>query len=312
MDPLTALLDGPRARGAFLLRASFDPPWSVRIADEAPATVVAVTHGTAAFESDAGPGVTLGPGDVVVVPGPVPYTMAHAPGTAPDVVVHPGQVCRSPAGEPMTERMTLGLRAWGNALPGEARMLVGTYPLPDATSRRILAGLPPLAVLGRTGPTGAARRLVDVLDDELTRDEPGQEVVLDRVLDLLLVTALRDWFAMPDADRPGWLRAAHDPDVGRALAAIHDDPAHGWTVESLAARAGISRATFARRFRELVGETPLGYLTGVRLAVAADLLTSSDATLEAVARRVGYATPFALSAAFKRVHGLSPQQYRDR
>lgn len=309
MDPLTALLDGPRARGAFLLRASFDPPWSVRIADEAPATVVAVTHGSAAFESDAGPRVVLGPGDIVVVPGPTPYTMAHAPGTPPDVVVHPGQVCLSLAGEPMTERMTLGLRAWGNALPGEARMLVGTYPLPDATSRRILAGLPPLAVLG---PTGAAPRLVDVLDDELTRDEPGQEVVLDRVLDLLLVTALRDWFAAPGADRPGWLRAAHDPDVGRALAAIHDDPAHGWTVESLASRAGMSRAAFARRFRELVGETPLGYLTGVRLALAADLLTSSDATLETVARRVGYATPFALSAAFKRVHGLSPQQYRAR
>jgi len=74
----------------------------------------------------------------------------------------------------------------------------------------------------------------------------------------------------------------------------------------------MSRAAFARRFRELVGETPLGYLTGVRLALAADLLTSSDATLETVARRVGYATPFALSAAFKRVHGLSPQQYRAR
>ncbi|GAA4833314.1 AraC family transcriptional regulator [Luteimicrobium xylanilyticum] len=309
MDPLTALLDGPRARGAFLLRASFDPPWSVRVADEAPATVVAVTHGTASFESDAGPRVTLGPGDVVVVPGPVPYTMAHVPGAPPDVVVHPGQVCRTPAGEPMTERMTLGLRAWGTAVPGEARMLVGTYPLPDATSRRILAGLPPLAVLG---PAGAARRLVGVLDDELDRDEPGQEVVLDRVLDLLLVTALRDWFAMPDTDRPGWLRAAHDPDVGRALAVIHDEPAHAWTVEALARRAGMSRAAFARRFRELVGETPLGYLTGVRLALAADLLSSSDATLETVARRVGYATPFALSAAFKRVHGLSPQQYRDR
>ncbi len=151
-----------------------------------------------------------------------------------------------------------------------------------------------------------------MLDDELDRDEPGQEVVLDRVLDLLLVTALRDWFAMPDTDRPGWLRAAHDPDVGRALAVIHDEPAHAWTVEALARRAGMSRAAFARRFRELVGETPLGYLTGVRLALAADLLSSSDATLETVARRVGYATPFALSAAFKRVHGLSPQQYRDR
>ena len=93
---------------------------------------------------------------------------------------------------------------------------------------------------------------------------------------------------------------------------MHNDPAHPWTVASLAAETGVSRAALARRFHDLVGEPPMTFLTGWRLALAADLLREPDATVGAVAQKVGYGSPFALSTAFKRVRGISPQEHRVR
>lgn len=105
-------------------------------------------------------------------------------------------------------------------------------------------------------------------------------------------------------------RADTDPVVGPALRLIHDDPARPWTVADLAAEVGVSRAAFARRFLDRVGEPPMTYLTGWRLTMAADLLLEPGATIGAVAHQVGYSTAFALSAAFKRVRGISPRQHR--
>jgi len=93
---------------------------------------------------------------------------------------------------------------------------------------------------------------------------------------------------------------------------LHAHPAHPWTVAALAAEVGVSRASLARRFTDLIGEAPMTYLTGWRLALAADLLLEPDATIADVARRVGYGNAFALSAAFKRVRGIGPQAHRDR
>lgn len=99
--------------------------------------------------------------------------------------------------------------------------------------------------------------------------------------------------------------------MAAALRLLHQDVAHPWTVTELADRVGVSRAALGRRFTSLVGEPPMAYLAGWRLALAADLLASSpDLTVTAVARQVGYGTPFSLSTAFKRVHGVSPQRYR--
>ncbi|MDQ0939686.1 AraC-like DNA-binding protein [Streptomyces sp. V1I1] len=125
-----------------------------------------------------------------------------------------------------------------------------------------------------------------------------------------MIAVVRAWFSRPDAAAPAWYLAMGDPVVGRALRLLQDDPAHPWTVASLAAKCGVSRAGLARRFDELVGEPPMAYLTGWRLALAADLLRDTDATVEAVARKVGYSGSFALSAAFKRVRGISPQEHR--
>ncbi|MFJ5711553.1 AraC family transcriptional regulator [Streptomyces sp. NPDC093105] len=307
MDALAGLLDGPRAKGAFLLRMVMDPPWSVRVEDGAPLCLMCVTEGEAWIVPASGEAVALRPGDIAVLRGPEPYVVADVPDRPPLARVGPGGNCATLEGEPLAESMSLGVRTWGNALDGGTTVLVGTYQMDGEVGRRLLDALPPLAHL----PADQWRcPLMPLLDEEIARDEPGQSAVLDRVLDLILIAAVRAWFARPAAEPPAWYRAMGDPVVGRALRLLHDDPVHPWTVASLAAKAGVSRAALGRRFTELVGEPPMTYLTDWRLAVAADLLRDGDTTLDAVARRVGYSSAFALSAAFKRVRGVSPQEHR--
>jgi transcriptional regulator GlxA family with amidase domain len=157
---------------------------------------------------------------------------------------------------------------------------------------------------------GGLSPVMDLTVAEIERDEPGQQAVLDRLLDLLLLSTLREWFNRPEACAPAWYAALADPSVGRALRLMHEDPAHPWTVASLAAEANVSRATFARRFADLVGEPPMTYLTGWRLSLAADLLQRTTDTVDAVAHKVGYDSGFTLSVAFKRVYGTRPSDHR--
>ncbi|WP_432089698.1 cupin domain-containing protein [Streptomyces sp. bgisy095] len=307
MDALAGLLDGPRAKSAFLLRMIMEPPWSVRVEDGAPLCLMCVTDGEAWVVPGTGAPVLLRPGDVAVVRGPEPYTVADAPDAPPRALVGPGGECTTLDGEPLDRSMRLGVRTWGNAPDGTTTVLVGTYRMDGEVGRRLLDALPDLLHLPADGWHCP---LMPFLDEEVSRDEPGQSAVLDRVLDLLLIFAVRAWFSRPGAEAPAWYRAMGDPVVGRALRLLQNDPAHPWTVASLAAKTGVSRAALARRFTALVGEPPMAYLTGWRLALAADLLRGTDATVESVARQVGYSGAFALSAAFKRVRGLSPQEHR--
>lgn len=307
MDALAGLLDGPRARGAFLLRSIMNPPWSVRVEDRAPLSLVAMVRGDAWVVPAAGGAVRLGPGDIAVTRGPEPFTFADDPASSPQVVIHPGQHCTSPDGEDLAQAMELGVRTWGNDPDGSVVMLIGTYERSSELGQRLLRALPPLLVLAHDDWSSP---LVPLLGDELVKDEPGQEVVLDRMLDLLVIAVLRAWFSRPEAEAPAWYRAYGDPVVGRALRMLHNNPSHPWTVASLAAETGVSRAALARRFTELVGEPPMSFLTGWRVALAADLLREPDSTVGAVAQQVGYGSPFALSTAFKRVRGVSPQQHR--
>ncbi|ONH54702.1 AraC family transcriptional regulator [Frankia sp. CcI49] len=307
MDALAELLDQPRARGAFVLRSILSPPWSLRIEDRAPLTLVALIRGHAWLLPDDGAPVRLEPGDAAVLRGPDCYTMADEPGRDVRVVIHPGQRCSTPQGDDLADAMRLGVRTWGEAGPNATVMLSGTYQLDGDVHRRLLRLLPP--VLTRT-TTPADAPFVELLGREVARDEPGQELILDRLLDLLLVSVLRHWLSSADAPDVGWYRAQHDPVVGPAIRLLHAEPAFPWTVAALAARVGVSRAALARRFNALVGEGPMTYLTNWRLDVAADLLRTTDATVAAVARQVGYGSAFALSAAFKRVRGVSPQEHR--
>lgn len=309
MDALTALLDGPRARGAFLLRSVLAPPWSLRIRDEAALSVAAVVRGTAYYVPDDGAPMAAGPGDVLVIRGPEPYTVADPPGTAPQIIIHPGQRCTTPDGQDLAELMHLGVRTWGTDAEGPTLIVTGAYQLAGEVSRRLLQALPTALVVPRSDWDTP---LVALLAEEIAKDRPGQEAVLDRLLDLMLITALRTWLARPASGAPGWYRAQSDPVVGPALQLLHHNPALQWTVADLADKVGVSRALLARRFTELVGEPPMAYLAGWRLALAADLLLEPDATLAAVARRVGYGSAFALSAAFKRVRGVSPRDHREQ
>ena len=174
-------------------------------------------------------------------------------------------------------------------------------------SHRLLRALPPLLSLADDQWDSP---LVSLLCDEVVKEAPGQAAVLDRLLDLVLIALLRAWFDRPEAEEPAWYRSQGDPIVGRALRVMHSDPARAWTVAALAAETGVSRAALARRFHEIVGEPPMTFLTGWRLALAADLLCEPEETVGTVAQKVGYSSPFALSAAFKRVRGVSPQAHR--
>jgi AraC-like DNA-binding protein len=306
MDAVAGLLDGPRAREAFLLRSSMDPPWAMRIQDEAPLTIAAMVRGEAwVIHDDADP-VPLQRGDVAVMRGPDHYTVADDPATPPGIVIHPGQRCTTLDGEELVDTMSLGVRTWGNSLDGETVILTGSYQMEGEVSQRLLRTLPRLLVLADDEWDSP---IVPLLAEEIVKDDPGQEAVLDRLLDLLVIAVLRAWFARPEADAPDWYRAYGDPVVGRALRLIHHNPAHAWTVAELARETGTSRAALARRFTELVGEPPMTFLTEWRIALAADLLLEPGATIGSVAAQVGYSTPFALSAAFKRVRGVSPRAY---
>ncbi|MEV5934193.1 AraC family transcriptional regulator [Streptomyces sp. NPDC052079] len=309
MDPLTGLLEGPRARGAFMIRACFDPPWAVRVEDRAPLTVMLLVRGEAWLLPDAGERILLRPGDLAIARGPDPYTCADDPDTAPQALILPGGECHYPDGRPLNGVMDLGVRTWGDRADGGTVMLIGTYRMRGETGGRLLDALPPL--LSLTADVWDCP-LTPFLMEEIVRDAPGQEVVLDRLLDLLVIAALRAWFDRPEAEPPGWYLALSDPVVGPVVRLLQDDPAHPWTVAALAAKAGVSRAALARRFTELVGEPPMTYLTGWRLALAADRLRDTEDTIGAIARQVGYGSAFALSTAFKRAYDVSPQEWRTR
>jgi AraC-like DNA-binding protein len=306
VDAVVGLLDGVRARGAFVLRIVLDPPWSMNIRDETPLTVICQTHGTAAIVGDSSGTVWLGPGDVALTRGTQHYLFADDPATEPTVIIHPGQRCTTLSGDDLYFEMSLGVRTWGNSADGSTRAIVCAYEGHSEVSARLLDALPAVLVL-RADEWNTP--LIDLLTAEAGRDGSGQEAYLDRLLDVLLIAVLRTWFDR-DGNAPTWWHAEHDPVVGPALRLIYNNPAYPWTVANLAAAVGSSRAVFARRFTEQVGEPPIAFLTGWRLAMAADLLRSSQDTIAAVAKQVGYSTPFALSSAFKRAYGVSPNTHR--
>lgn len=184
-------------------------------------------------------------------------------------------------------------------LDGQGVVVSGTYDVTGSVARRLVAVLPDVLVARGSDECAAFYG---------TLDHGGPGVVADRLLDWLTVCGLRTWFDREHGT--GWLAALADDVAGPALRAMHDAPERQWTLTSLARAAGVSRTTLATRFAAKVGMPPLTYLTDWRMAVAADLLASSTVTVGAVARQVGYADAFGFSAAFKRVHGISPSECR--
>ncbi|HIW98982.1 MAG TPA: AraC family transcriptional regulator [Candidatus Nesterenkonia stercoripullorum] len=307
MDTLTDVLNHIRSSGALLGRTLANPPWSAVFDEQASLSLVSMLRGEA-WILDGAQVHALRPRDIAVVVGPEPFEVTSDPDARPaPMYVHTSTgICFDDTLDP-AEALALDVRTCGTRLDADDTMLTGSYTVTGRIADRLLSALPRVLVVPhRTQRTAA----LDLLESEVLRDEPGQQAILDRLLDLALAGTLRDWFALPDAEAPGWYAATSDPVVGVALAAIHDTPERPWTIELLAQKAHVSRPTLARRFTELLGEPPMSYLTSWRLCMAADLLTRGDSTVEAVAHDVGYSSAYALSTAFHREYGVRPGQYR--
>lgn len=307
MDGFSGLLEGPRARGAFTLRGLLASPWSLRIEADSPLTVVAMVRGRCHIAHDNGESVWLEPGDVAITRAPGHYTVADHPETPTTVFVFRGQDCRAPDGRSLYEAMMLGVRTWGNDPQADTLMLIGSYESAAAVGDRLRNFLPQILWVKNEEWESP---LIDLLNVEMERDAPGQAAVLDRLLDMLLIAILRKWFESSGSRKSPWYQAKGDQVISNVLKLLHQDPAYAWTLDSLAAKVGLSRAALARRFREVVGESPMSFLTQWRLALAADLLADQEETLESIAEQVGYSSAFALSSAFKRVRGISPREHR--
>lgn len=300
MDALSDLLTDVRARGAVFRQTVMRPPWALRMASGAPLTLAMMLRGRAWIVPDQHEPMLIGDGDVAIVRGDVPYTVADDPATTPSMVVTSADYC--PGAEGIEHARTCGTPADGATV-----LLSGAFERRGELSERLLHALPAVLVVPVEDSPSPPVRMVA---EEIARDRPGQQLVLDRLLDLMLVSALRNWFDNPDTNAPAWCRALDDPIVGTALRLLHGTPAHPWTVADLATEVGLSRAALARRFTALVGEPPMAYLTGWRIALAADLLRETDHTVGTIARKVGYANAFALSVAFKRLRGTRPSDHR--
>ncbi len=182
----------------------------------------------------------------------------------------------------------------------------------EQTSVKILRRLLPLLILVRAdeAQSFALHTTMNMLASEMGEQAPGSDLVVNRLADVLFIQCIRAHFgSRSEVCRSGLLHAIFDPQIGAALKAMHENVEEPWTVESLAAACGMSRSAFAARFKELVGETPLEYLTNWRMHKAAALLRKGDRKLFEVAKSVGYDSDAAFSKAFKRTFGLPPREY---
>lgn len=151
-----------------------------------------------------------------------------------------------------------------------------------------------------------------MLGAELHHPRSGTDAIMPALIDMLLLYVLRAWLDEHTDQPTGWATALTDPAIATALHHIHRQPETPWTVEELAKRASLSRATFAKRFTTAVGQPPLTYLTWWRMTTAARLLHRTDIQIHAIAQRCGYSSEYAFSKAFKREYGIPPNQYRRR
>jgi AraC-like DNA-binding protein len=226
--------------------------------------------------------------------------------TAPDeavITLRPGDAVLLPHGTAHT---------LVNAADGTARFLSGAYRLERARPHPLFQDLADLVGLpARPDRYRGLQASIDLLLGELGEPMHGRDLVLPALLDVLLVHLIRACLAERAGLRAtGWCVALDDEVIARSLRAVHERPGDPWTVESLGAHAGLSRAAFARRFTAMVGQPPLTYLTWWRLTVAARLLQTTDVPLSTVAQRSGYGSAYAFANAFTREFGISAGRYR--
>lgn len=303
VDVLTQVIEAVHLGGALSSRNELAAPWGLHFGSTLRrAGFHVITAGKCWVTLDGtGQQVALGEGDVVVFPHGTGHTLGDNPAT-PGIDI----------GDMPNEHAPTTRRPLSSGTGEKTTVLCGSYSFSADGANPLLSGLPQLLHVPAThtkgGPVEAA---ITLLATEADAAGSGTALVVDRLVDLLFVYALRAWLSHQDAGNHSWFGALQDPVVGPAVRAIHDDPARAWTVTALAQMSAASRAAFARRFHQAVGEPPLNYVTRWRMNLAADLLDRGE-RIGAIAHQVGYENEFAFAKAFKRVRGIAPGQYRRR
>jgi AraC-like DNA-binding protein len=269
--------------------------WSVRYERYAHPAFCLVLDGACFLDLDGVGVLDLQRGDFVLLPETPGFTLAT------DLKLTPEP--RAPV-----QAATLHHGAWSR--PVTMRLLGGYFQF-DHANARLLVSLLPEAVHIRRDETGAARlqRIAELIGEEADTQRPGREHILERLIEVLLVEALRLRLAVSATQGQGLLAGLSDPALARPLRELHVDMARRWTVAELARTAGMSRAVFAERFTRKVGMPPMQYLLEWRMALAKELLRCERPPLAAVAQRVGYRSTTAFSTAFTRVAGCSPRAF---
>ncbi|KAK0361352.1 hypothetical protein LTR94_023673 [Friedmanniomyces endolithicus] len=300
MDPLSDVLSllKPVSQISSGFEAGGD--WAVQFADQGKQIkCYAVTHGGCWLEVQGLSPVRLTAGDSFVLPSGRPFKLAS------DLEIAP-----VPAGDIFPRARVGGIVSLNG---GDDLRLVGSrFAVSGGQSAMLLALMPPIVHLREETETSPLRWAVERMMDELRSAQPGGSLIAQHLAHMMLVEALRLHLTSTPPAGPGWFAALADEKMGAAIAALHAEPARRWSLQSLAGQVGMSRSTFALRFRRVVGETPMDYLTRWRMLLAADRLENSSEPVSAIAFGLGYESESAFSTAFRRVMGSSPRRYGER
>ena len=234
-------------------------------------------------------------GDFVLLPATPSFTLASDLSIRPTLVPleHSQQTHHGPESEPVT-----------------MRMLGGYFRFDGANAQLLVKLLPPVVHIRRDEPGASQlRRIVELISDEADACRPGRDLIVERLVEVVLVEALRFRSSLSLREEQGLLAGLSDPALAQTLREIHVDVARRWTVEQLARTAGMSRAVFADRFSRRIGMPPMQYLLEWRIALAKDMLRREQLSLAQVAERVGYQSASAFSTAFTRLTGRSPGEF---
>jgi AraC-like DNA-binding protein len=315
MDVLSEVLKTVKLDGAVFFNGEFSSPWCTRQPDacamasylSASSKHVIIYHlviegrGYAQVEHN-GRSIPLEAGDIIIVPHGDAHLMGNGPPVTPiDSAAQLRQI--------LADGRMLSQFGGGGEL---TRLVCGYLTCDPQLSEVFLAGLPPIVKVHiRDNPSG--RWLEDTLRyavDHAENSGPGGVAVIAKLSEVLFVETVRQYVTQLPQTQTGWLAGIRDPDVGKALALLHKQPSHAWTIASLANEVGMSRSVLAERFRHYLSDTPMGYLTRWRLQLAAQELTSTSKSVAEVASEVGYESEPSFNRAFKREFGVPPARFR--
>jgi AraC-like DNA-binding protein len=298
MDPLSEVLSLLKPRSS--VSAGFDAggQWSVQFPDQQKRIkCYAVVSGECWLSVEEVPdAVRLKAGDCFVLPTGRPFRLAS------DMILSP--IDAGTIFPPSREGGVVTLNGGGDFF------LVGSRFAVSGNHAGILMGmLPPIVHIRRESDQAALRWSVERMMQELSERQPGGILIAQHLAHMMLVQALRLHVGEGLRGGVGWLYALADKQMAAAISAMHADPTHRWTLQEVAECAGMSRSSFALKFKERVGETPMEYLTRWRMLLAADRLENSSDPISVIAPSLSYESESAFSTAFKRVMGCSPRQY---